>query len=49
MKRKVNDEITGLGCNSTLYLDKDLFFNKQGEFGTRLYFKEDYKIKQLWR
>ena len=43
--RKVNDMITVLGGNSTPYLDADLFFNNKGELGTRVYFKEGYKIK----
>ena len=47
MKRKVNDEITVLGGNSTPYFNADIFFNKKGEFGTRVYFKEDYKIKYV--
>ena len=45
MKRKVNDEITVLEGNFTLYLDADLFFNKQGEFGMRVCFREGYNIK----
>ena len=46
-KRKVNDVITVLGGNSTPYLDADLFFNEKGELGTRVYFKEGYKIKYV--
>ena len=46
-KRKVNEMITVLGGNSTPYLDADLFFNDKGEFGTRIYFKEGYKIKHV--
>ena len=46
-KRKVNEMITVLGGNSTPYLDADLFFNDKGEFGTRVYFKEGYKIKYV--
>ena len=46
-KRKVNDVITVLGGNSTPYLDADLFFNDKGEFRTRVYFKEGYKIKYV--
>ena len=44
-ERKVNDVITVLGGNSTPYLDADLFFNEKRESGTRVYFKEGYKIK----
>ena len=39
--------ITVLGENSTPYLDAYLFFNENKEFGTRVYFKEGYKIKYL--
>ena len=46
-KRKVNEMITVLGGNSTPYLDAYLFFNENKEFGTRVYFKEGYKIKYL--
>ena len=46
-KRKINDMIPGLGGNSTPYLDTELFFNDKGEFGTRVYFKEGYKIKYV--
>ena len=43
-KRKLDDDITVLGDNSTPYLDADLFFDKKREFGTRMHFKESYKI-----
>ena len=46
-KRKVNETITVLGGNSTPYLDADLFFNDKGEFGTRVYFKEGYKMEYV--
>ena len=44
-KRKVNDAMAVFGGNSTPYLDAGLFFSDNGEFGTRVYFKEGYKIK----
>ena len=46
-KRKVNGVITVLGGDSTPYLDAELFFNEKREFGTRVYFKEGYKIKYV--
>ena len=46
-KRKVNEMITVLGGNSTPYLDAELFFNDKGDFRTRVYFREGYKIKYL--
>ena len=46
-KRKVIDVITVLGGDSTPYLDTELFFNEKREFGTRVYFKEGYKIKYV--
>ena len=44
-KRKINDGITVLKGKSTPHLDADLFFNNKGEFCTRMYFKERYKIR----
>ena len=46
-KSKVNEMITVLGGNSTPYLDAELFFNDKGELGSRVYFKEGYKIKYV--
>ena len=43
-KRKINEMITVLGGKLTPYLDAELFFNEKEKFGTRVYFKEGYKI-----